>query len=83
MKCGGFGEPGGITVLGKAQRGNRCSVWVANSLQHLTHVTNLMKYPTLGEKRHVMDMRAAIWNHSCSLLPGPLFNQILHKHGKR
>lgn len=81
-----WGIRGELLCLGRRggeQRGNRCSAWVVDSLWRLTCVTGLVKYNTLGEKRHVMDLCAAIWNHSRGLLPGPLLNQIPHKHGQR
>lgn len=53
---------------------------VVSSLQHLMRVTNLVKYDALGEKHRVVDVCAVICYCSCSLLPAPLFNQILHEH---
>lgn len=53
MKCGGFGNLQELLFLGRDSGkwgGNHCSLWVVDSLWHLTLVTNLVKYNTGGEK---------------------------------
>lgn len=58
-------------------------MWVVDSLWHLTLVTNLVKYNTLGaEKACDGGVCAADWSHSRSFLPDLLFNEILHKFGE-